>query len=186
MVTTQTRTGTSVWTIDASHSNVEFAVKHMMFTTVKGSFEGVTGTITLDEQNVANSSVQVEIDASTITTRDQKRDAHLRSADFFDVETYPTITFTSTRVEPDGDDLRITGDLTMHGVTREVVLDAEFSGRGMSPFGFEVIGYEAKTKVNREDFGLTWNAALETGGVLVGNEIKITIDIEAIPASDQN
>lgn len=182
MTDTQTRTTTSTWMIDASHSHVEFAVKHMMFTTVKGSFQGVSGTITLDEANMANSSVNVEIDASTINTRDEKRDGHLRSADFFDAEQFPTITFVSTRVEPKGDDLKITGDLTMHGVTREIVLDAEFTGRGMSPFGFEVIGYEAKTKLNREDFGLTWNAALETGGVLVGNEIKVSIDIEAIPA----
>ncbi len=185
MTDTQIRTGTSNWAIDASHSHVEFAVKHMMFSTVKGSFSGVSGTITLDEENIANSSVTVEIDASTINTRDEKRDAHLRSADFFDVEQYPTITFTSTKVEPNGDDLRITGDLTMHGVTMPVVLEAEFTGRGMSPFGMEVIGYTAKTKINRSDFGLTWNAALETGGVLVGDEIKITIDIEAVPASNE-
>ena len=185
MTDTQTRATTSTWTIDPSHSNVEFAVKHMMFTTVKGSFEGVSGTITLDEANLANSSVSVEIDASTINTRDQKRDAHLRSGDFFNVEQFPTITFVSTRVEPQGDRLKVTGDLTMHGVTREVVLDAEMTGRGMSPFGFEVMGYEATTKLNREDFGLTWNAALETGGVLVGNEIKISIDIEAVPAESQ-
>ena len=186
MTDTQSRTTVSTWTIDPSHSHVEFAVKHMMFTTVRGSFERLSGTIRLDEANVANSSVEVEIEAASISTRDEKRDAHLRSADFFDVERYPTITFRSTRVEPVGENrLKVTGDLTMHGVTREVVLDTEFTGRGKSPFGFEVLGYTATTTINRDEFGLTWNAALETGGVLVGNEIKITIDVEAIPAESQ-
>jgi polyisoprenoid-binding protein YceI len=184
MIDTQTTTGTTVWTIDTSHSQVEFAVKHMMFSTVKGSFEGVSGTITLDEQNPANSSVQVEIDPATISTRDEKRDAHLRSADFFDVQQFPTMTFVSTGVEPKGDDLTITGDLTMHGVTRQVVLDAEFNGRGMSPFGMEVISYSASAKINRGDFGLNWNAALETGGVLVSDQIRISLEIEAVPASN--
>jgi polyisoprenoid-binding protein YceI len=184
MTDTQTATATSVWTIDASHSQVEFSVKHMMFSTVKGSFETFSGTITHDQQNPANSSVQVEIDASSISTRDEKRDGHLRSADFFDVESYPTITFVSTSVEPKRDDLRITGDLTMHGVTRQVVLDAEYNGRGMSPFGMEVISYSASAKLNRGDFGLNWNAALETGGVLVSDQIRIALEIEAVPSSN--
>lgn len=179
---TDTMTTTSTWMIDPSHSQVEFAVKHMMFSTVKGSFTTFNGTIVLDEQNMANSSVSVEIDPTSIDTRDEKRDGHLRSADFFNVEQNPSMTFVSTRVEQDGDDLTVIGDLTMNGVTKQVKLDAEFDGRGMSPFGMEVIGFSGKTKINREDFGLTWNAALETGGVLVANEVKITLHIEAVPA----
>lgn len=174
----ETRT---TWAIDPSHTTVEFAVKHMMFTTVKGRFSGVSGTIELDEANIANSSVTAEIDATTIDTRDEKRDAHLKSADFFDVEKYPTITFKSTRVEPtSGGELRVVGDLTIHGVTREVVLNATFNGQGKNPWGNIVAGFEATTKINRKDFGLEWNVALETGGVLVGDEIKISIDVEAI------
>lgn len=174
------RTTTTTWEIDPSHSDVSFGVKHMMVTTVKGSFTGVTGTLILDDENPANSSVTVEIDVATVNTRDEKRDEHLRSADFFDAEQYPKITFVSTKVEPKGGDkLRITGDLTIHGVTRPVVLEAEYQGRGTNPWGVEVIGYEAKTKISRKEFGLEWNVALETGGFLVGDEIKITLDIEA-------
>jgi len=173
----------STWAIDASHSHAEFAVKHMMFSTVKGSFTDLSGTITLDEQNIENSSVQVEIDPTSVDTRDAKRDEHLRSADFFSVEQNPKITFVSTAVDGEANgDLKVTGDLTMNGVTRQVVLDAEFTGRGMSPFGMEVIGYSAKTKISRKDFDINWNAALETGGVLVGDEVKISLEIEAVPA----
>jgi polyisoprenoid-binding protein YceI len=179
---TDTMTAASTWMIDTSHSQVEFAVKHMMFSTVKGSFTKFNGTIVLDEQNMENSTVRVEIDPTSIDTRDAKRDEHLRGADFFSVEQNPSMTFVSTRIERDGDDLTVTGDLTMNGITRQVELDAEFEGRGMSPFGMEVIGFSAKTKINREDFGITWNAALETGGVLVGNEVKISLHIEAVPA----
>lgn len=179
---TDTRTATSTWTIDASHSSVDFAVKHMMFSTVKGSFTGFGGTIVLDEQNIENSTVTVEINPRSVDTRDEKRDEHLRGADFFGIEQNPTMTFVSTRIEADGDDLKITGDLTMNGVTREVVLDAEFTGRGMSPFGMEVIGYTAKTTINRRDFNMSWNAALEAGGMLVSDDVKITLDIEAVPA----
>lgn len=180
MVSTQTQTATSVWTIDPAHSNVEFAVKHMMFTTVKGRFAGVDGQIELNENDLADSFVNVTIDATTVDTRDEKRNAHLRSADFFDVETHPTLTFKSTKVESRGDDdFKVTGDLTMHGVTKPVVLDVEQTGRGKNPWGQEVIGFEAKTKINRKDFGLNWNAALESGGVLVSDDVKISIDIEA-------
>ena len=179
---TDTMTTASTWMIDTSHSHVEFAVKHMMFSTVKGSFTKFNGTIVLDEQNMANSSVSVEIDPASIDTRDDKRNEHLRSGDFFGVEQNPTMTFVSTKVEQDGDDLTVTGDLTMNGVTKQVVLDAEFDGRGMSPFGMEVVGFSGKTKINREDFGINWNSALETGGVLVGKEVKITMHIEAVPA----
>ena len=177
-----TRTATSTWTLDASHSSVDFAVKHMMFSTVKGTFTEFGGTIVLDEQNIENSTVTVEINPRSVDTRDEKRDEHLRGADFFGIEQNPTMTFVSTRIEADGDDLKITGDLTMNGVTREVVLDAEFTGRGMSPFGMEVIGYTAKTKINRRDFNMNWNAALEAGGMLVSEDVKIMLDIEAVPA----
>lgn len=179
--TSTTATATqSTWAIDPAHSNVQFAVRHLMISTVRGRFFGVGGTITLDEQNLAGSSVVVEIDAATIDTREERRDTHLRSADFLDAARFPTNTFRSTRVEPRrGDAFRIVGDLTIRGVTRQVVLEVEQTGRGRSPDGTEVIGFEATTKINRKDFGLTWNVALETGGVVVGDEIRITIDIEA-------
>jgi len=180
MTDTATATTTTAWTIDPSHSAVEFSVKHMMFATAKGRFSDVTGTITLDNEEVTNSAVDVEINAASIDTHDAKRDEHLKSADFFDVETYPTITFRSTKVESaGGSDLRVTGDLTIHGVTKEVVLDAKFNGQGTNPWGQGVLSYSATTTINRKDFGLNWNAALESGGVLVSDEVKITIEIEA-------
>ena len=172
--------GTTTWAIDPSHSLVEFGVKHMMFATVKGRFAGVRGRIDLNEADPAQSSVEVEIDAASIDTRDEKRDAHLRSADFFDAESHPVLTFKSTRVEPAGPDkLRITGDLTIRGITREVTLDATVNGRGVTPWGNEVAGYSAETQINRKDYGLGWNAALESGGVLVGDTVKISIEVEA-------
>jgi polyisoprenoid-binding protein YceI len=176
---TDTATTTTTWTIDPSHSVVEFSVKHMMFATVMGRFTEVTGAINLDNQNVANSSVEVTIGAASIDTRDEKRDEHLRSADFFDAETYPTLEFKSTSVEAKGNDLKVTGDLTIHGVTKQVVLNTEFNGQGSNPWGQQVISYSASTKINRKDFGLNWNAALESGGVLVSDEVKISIEIEA-------
>ena len=170
----------ATWQIDAGHSLVEFAVKHMMFTTTKGRFGEFSGTIVYDEANVANSTVAVEIVAASIDTRDEKRDGHLRSADFFDSETFPTIGFSSTRVESTGGDgFKVYGDLTIRGVTRPSVLDAELTGQGRNPWGQDVIGFSATTKFKRSDFGLEWNAALETGGVLVGDEVKIVIEIEA-------
>lgn len=180
MTSTSTKTGTTTYAIDASHSQVGFSVKHMMFSTVRGNFRGFEGTIEVDSDNPANSSVNVTIDASTISTGDQKRDDHLRSADFFDVETYPTITFKSTSIDfDDPDDFTINGDLTMHGVTRPVKIKAEQTGEGTSPWGVEVAGFEGSTKVNRKEFGLNWNASLEKGGVLVGDEIKIDLELEA-------
>ncbi len=170
---------TTVWTIDPSHSSVEFSVKHMMISSTKGRFGGVSGTITLDSDNLENSHAEVRIDVSTIDTRDEKRDGHLRSADFFDVEKFPEITFNSTRVVKDGSDYKVYGDLTILGVTREVVLKTEFNGQNKTPWGFDVVGFEASTKINRKDYGLTWNAALETGGFLVGDEIKINLEVEA-------
>jgi len=174
-------TRTTVWTIDTAHSNVEFSVKHLMFAKAKGRFSNVTGTIAVDNQNIENSVVDVRIDPASVHTSEEKRDAHLRSADFFDVETYPVVTFRSTNVEADGDsgDLTITGDLTIKDVTRPVVLHAEFNGQGANPWGQQVLSYSAKTKFNRTHFGLTYNAALETGGVLVGEEVSLAIEIEA-------
>ncbi len=173
-------TSTATWQIDAKHSLVEFAVKHMMFTTAKGRFSDLTGTIVHNEADPARSSVEVEIAAASIDTRDENRDTHLRSGDFFDVERFPTIRFKSTHVETAGrDKLRVIGDLTIRDVTREVELDAELTGRGVNPWGQEVSGYSAETKINRKDYGLTWNAALEAGGVLVSDDVKITLEIQA-------
>jgi polyisoprenoid-binding protein YceI len=175
-----TARGVETWTLDPSHTLAEFAVKHMMFTTVKGRFPAVSGTFTVDETNPANSSASVTIDASSVDTRDEKRDAHLRSADFFDVDQYPTITFESTRVEPHGRDrANIYGNLTIRGVTREVALDTTLNGKAVTPWGNEISSYSATTAIDRKDFGLTWNAALEAGGMLVGDKVKITIEVEA-------
>jgi polyisoprenoid-binding protein YceI len=177
---TTSGTGIETWTLDPAHTLAEFGVKHMMFTTVKGRFPGVSGTFTVDEANPANSTVSVTIDVTSIDTRDEKRDAHLRSADFFDVENYPTITFESTRVVPKGKErATIYGDLTIRGVTREVALDSEFNGKAVTPWGNEISSYSATTTIDRKDYGLTWNAALEAGGMLVGDTVKITLEVEA-------
>ena len=182
MTTTQApATSTTTWQIDSSHSEVGFSVKHLMISTVRGRFSGVQGTITIDEQDVTRSSVDVEIDASTIDTREEKRDAHLRSPDFFDVEKHPTIRFRSRRIEPlGGKRLRITGDLTIRDVTREVVLEGVDEGRGRDPWGGERAAFSATGTIDRREFGLTWNQALETGGVLVSNDIKLSIEAQAV------
>jgi polyisoprenoid-binding protein YceI len=175
-----TVTAPTVWAIDPVHSAVEFAVKHLMVSTTKGRFTGVTGTIALDETDLTRSHAEVEIDAATVDTRDERRDAHLRSADFLEVEAYPTITFRSTRVLLEGTERpRVLGHLTIRGVTREVTLDTEFNGRSRAPWGTEVIGLTATTKISRKDFGLTYNPVLETGGFAVGDEVKIQLEIEA-------
>lgn len=184
---TQTKpsTGTTVWKLDSAHSLVEFSVKHMMIARVKGRFSDVEGTIALDESDITKSKIEVEIDAASIDTREPKRDAHLRSPDFLDVEQYPHITFTSRRIERKGENaFNITGDLTIRDVTREVVLDARYEGRGNDPWGGERLGASATTTIDRRDYGLTWNQALETGGVLVGNEVKISLEIEAVKQED--
>ena len=183
-MSTATATPThTTWKIDPSHSLIEFAVRHLMITTVKGRFGGVEGTVRFDEATPAAVDVDVRIDAASIDTRESQRDAHLRSADFFDVEQYPHITFTSRRqVARDGSRFALAGDLTIHGVTKEAVLDVTEEGRGKDPWGGERLGFSATTKIKRSDFGLTWNQALETGGVLVGDEIKISIDLELVKA----
>lgn len=176
----QTQFRTTTWQIDPAHTLVEFAAKHMMFTTVKGRFTGVRGTIVDHQDDPSQSSVEAEIDAATITTGDEQRDTHLRSADFLDVENHPTISLKSTRIEGSKEHFRVIGDLTIRGTTREVTLDANFNGRGRNPYGKDVAGFSAETEINRKDFGLTWNVALEAGGWLVGDRIKIELDVQAV------
>jgi polyisoprenoid-binding protein YceI len=169
------------WEIDQAHSLVEFAVKHMMVTTVKGRFTKFTGTLELDEAKPENSRVDVTIDVASIFTGDENRDNHLRSPDFFDVAQYPVATFKSTKVEKIGEDrYRVTGDLTLHGVTREVALEVDFEGQGTNPYGKRVAGFSVKGAINRKDFGLNWNVALETGGVLVSDKVTLSIEAQAV------
>ena len=170
----------TTWQIDPAHSLVEFSVRHMMFSTVKGRFTGVQGTILDVAEDPAQSSVQVTIDASSVATGDDNRDGHLRSADFFNVEQYPTITFASRRIEGSRDEFTITGELTINGVTREVTLEVAFNGRGTTPFGTTVAGFSAETKINRKDWGLNWNAPLEAGGVLVSDQVKLNLEVQAV------
>lgn len=171
----------STWEIDSGHSSANFSVKHMMMTNVKGEFSKVTGTVTLDEKDISKSSVNATIDASTVDTRNEQRDGHLKSPDFFDVAKFPNITFKSKKVEKAGENkYKVTGDLTMRGVTKEVVLDVDATFKeGKTPFGGNIVtGLSATTKVNRKDFGLNWNKALETGGVLVGDDVNVGLEIE--------
>jgi len=171
----------ATYEIDSAHSGAHFSVRHLMISNVKGEFSKVTGTVVYDPNNVSATRIDATIDATTINTRDNQRDAHLKTADFFDTEKYPTLTFKSTHVSKSKDKLRVTGDLTMHGVTREVVLDVDGpTAEVKDPWGNTRVGATASTKINRKDWGLTWNSALETGGVLVGEEVTITLDIEAV------
>jgi polyisoprenoid-binding protein YceI len=174
----------TTWKLDPVHSVAEFRVKHMMISNVKGQFTGISGALELDENNIANSRVEATIDASTIQTGDAQRDGHLKSADFFEVEKYPTLSFQSTNVTrtPDGD-LSVAGDLTIHGVTRQVVFEVEGpTAQAKDPWGNTRVGLSATTKISRKDFGLTWNAALEAGGFLVGDQVTITLDIQFVQA----
>ena len=164
------------WAIDASHSEVGFTVRHLMVSKVRGSFSGVAGTISVGDAGI---KVDATIDAATINTRDENRDGHIKSADFFDIENHPTWTFTSTSVSGSGSDYTIVGDLTLRGVTKSVELEAEFVGVNTDPWGNTKAGFEASGKINRKDFGVEWNAPLETGGVLVGEEVKIELNIQA-------
>lgn len=174
----------STWSIDPAHSVVEFKVRHMMISNVKGQFSGVKGLLSVDPSDIVNSRVEASVDASSINTRDGQRDAHLRSADFFDVEKFPTLSFKSDRVvRSDNGELAVEGELTIHGITRDVVFEVEGpTPPEKDPWGKERIGLSATTKINRKDFGLTWNAALETGGILVGEEVTITLDIQFVNA----
>jgi polyisoprenoid-binding protein YceI len=177
-------TGTSTWKLDPAHTLVGFSAKHMMFTTVRGKFNELIGTIQVDAERPDRSSVEVEIPTATIDTGVERRDDHLRSGDFLDVEHYPTISFRSRRVEgathEAGKRFKVVGDLTIRGETRAVTLDATYEGEGKDPWGGTRAGFSASTTIDRRDFGLTWNQALETGGVLVGNEIRIEIEVQAV------
>lgn len=174
------------WKIDPAHSEINFSVRHMMISNVRGRFEKFDGTVEFDEENPENSSVEVKIDAASINTREERRDNHLRSPDFLNVEEYPYITFKSKRIEQTSEDTgRIIGDLTVRDVTREVVMDVDYAGKAKSPWGTTSAGFSATTKINRKDWGLNWNQALETGGVLVGDELKVNIEIEIVKQEEQ-
>lgn len=169
------------WQIDAAHSEVQFSVRHMMISKVRGSFQQFSGTVDLDEANPAQTRVDVQIQTGSINTREEQRDAHLKSADFLDSERYPIIAFRSTGVEVTGEkSAKLVGDLTIRDQTREVVMDVTYNGQAKSPWGTYSAGFEAKTRINRKDWGLTWNQALETGGLLVGEEIDIAIELELV------
>ena len=171
------------WNIDTSHSGVHFTVRHMVFAKVHGRFTRWSGSIDLDEQNLAVSAVSVDIESASVDTNEEKRDGHLKSADFFDVENNPKISFKSTKVEPKGDtELRVTGDLSIHGVTKPVILAVERLGKGKDPWGNERIVFSASVSVDRKDFGLKWNQALETGGVLVADRVDINLEVEGVKA----
>jgi polyisoprenoid-binding protein YceI len=181
-VATQSTTALApaTYTIDPAHSTADFRVRHLMISNVRGEFSGLSGTIVFDPKNSANSKINATIDATTINTREPQRDAHLKSADFFDVEKYPTITFASTKVASAGlGEWKVTGNLTIHGVTKEIVLTVEGPAAEIKdPWGNSKTGASASAKINRKDFGLMWNAALETGGVVVGDEVSINLDLE--------
>lgn len=171
------------WNIDNAHTLVQFAVRHMMLSKVRGQFEKFSGNIELDEANPAATKVEVNIETSSVNTREPKRDTHLRSADFFESEKYPMMSFISKRVEVTGDSTaKMYGDLTIKNITKEVVMDVEFAGKQKSPWGTTSIGFSGTTKINRKDWNLVWNQALETGGVLVDDDIEITIELELVQA----
>lgn len=171
------------YNIDSSHSLIEFSVKHMMVTTVKGRFTQFQGDVEIDEATPSNSKVDVTIQTASVTTGDEKRDGHLNSADFFDAEKYPTITFTSTKVEPQGgESYRVSGDLTMHGVTRPVTFDITREGVTKNMQGKQLQAFSAALTISRKDFGLEWNVALESGGWLVSDQVKISLEVQAVEA----
>jgi polyisoprenoid-binding protein YceI len=172
----------TTWTIDPAHSTIEFVAKHMMITTVKGRFAEFEGTVVADEDNVANSTVDVTMRAASLDTRSEQRDAHLRSPDFLDVESYPEVTFRSTRIDGTKDEFQLTGDLTIRGVTRPITLDVTFEGEGKDPWGGTRASFSDKCMFDRREFVLTWNVALETGGILVSNEVKINIEAQVVQA----
>jgi polyisoprenoid-binding protein YceI len=182
-MTTATR---STWTIDAAHADVGFAVKHLMIATVRGRFGAVTGAVDFDEAHPLSSKIDITVDVSSIDTRQEQRDNHLRSADFFDTANFPTMRFVSTGIAGDvNGEFRVTGDLTIRGVTKPVTLDATAEGRVRDPWGNERAGFSASGKISRSAFGLTWNQALEAGGVMVGDEVKLSIDVELVHQAAQ-
>ena len=167
------------YSFDPSHSSVAFVARHLMFSKVRGSFGKWSGTLALDLADLTTSKVNVEIDTASIASNDEKRDAHLRSADFFDAEKFPKMLFAGKRIEKSGDSYKLVGDLTIKGVTKEVVLDTTFEGTQKDPWGGDRVAFTAATKVQRKDWGLAWNVALEAGGVLVGETVEIVLDIQA-------
>lgn len=172
------------WNIDTTHSTISFTVRHMVFAKVRGRFDDWRGALAFDPENLSASSVEVEIDAASIDTGVADRDNHLRSADFFDAEKHPKLYFKSTSVEAAGGDrFRVHGELSIHGVTREVVLDSEYNGQGKDPWGNQRAAFSATTSVDRRDFGLKWNQALEAGGVLVGEKVEISLEVQAVDAT---
>ncbi|HLO04653.1 MAG TPA: YceI family protein [Symbiobacteriaceae bacterium] len=169
----------ATWVIDSSHSEVGFAVRHMMIATVKGRFNKVEGTLQFDPANLAAATFEGKIEVASIDTRDAQRDGHLRTGDFFDAENHPYITFTNTKVtEVDGNEFKLVGDLTIRGVTKTITLAGEFAGTNVDPWGNTKAGFTATAKVNRKDFGVNWNAILEAGGVMVSDEVKLTLELE--------
>jgi polyisoprenoid-binding protein YceI len=184
MTSTATPAPTVTWKLDPAHSRAEFKVKHMMISNVKGSFNGLSGTLLEDTADPTRSQVEAAIDIATISTGDEQRDTHLKSADFFNHEQHAQMLFKSTRVEKKGDEeYAVTGDLTLHGVTKPVTFAVEGpSAPGKDPWGNTRIGLSATTRINRKDFGLSWNAALETGGILVGEDVQISLDVQFIKA----
>jgi len=182
--TTSNPAAITTWKLDPAHSHAEFKVKHMMISNVKGSFNGLSGTLTEHATDKTLSTIEASIDVNTIVTGDAQRDVHLKSADFFDAAQFATMTFRSTKVQPNGDGgYNVTGDLTLHGQTRQQIFVVEGpSAPGKDPWGNTRIGLSATTKINRKDYGLSWNAALETGGILVGDDVNITIEAQFIKA----
>jgi len=179
------RRGVSImtkWTVDASHTNVSFSVKHMMVSKVKGSFGVVEGALEGNPEDLTGANIDFKIDASSINTNSADRDNHLRSGDFFDTETYPSITFVSTDIVKKGSKYDVTGDMTIKDVTKKITFEASYEGTGKNPWGIDVAAFEVDGKISRKEFGLTWNQTLEAGGVLVGDDIKISIDLQVNPA----
>ena len=181
MTTATAPSGTrTTWKLDPSHTTIEFVAKHMMITTVKGRFAELEGTIAADEADFENSQVEATLKTASLDTRVDQRDTHLKSADFLDVENHPDVTFRSTSISGAKEHFKLTGDLTIRGTTRPITLDVTFEGTGKDPWGGTRSSFSAKGKIDRRDYGLTWNVALETGGILVSNEIKINIEAQAV------
>lgn len=178
---TQPSTAVSTWTIDPAHSSAEFSVKHMMVATARGRITSISGAIALNEANLAASSVEASADLSSIDTGNAQRDQHLRMDDFFNIEQFPTATFRSTRVEAqDAERAKVYGELTIRGITQEVAFDVELEGRGLDAYGKERLGVTVETSINRLDYGVKWNPAIETGGVVLGNRVRITLHLSAV------
>jgi len=173
---------TTTFQIDTTHSSIGFSIRHLVIAKVRGRFAKFSGKIELDDSDVTRSSVTAEIDASSISTNDDNRDGHLRSADFLDVEKFPAMTFASKQIEKSGDDLKLSGALTIHGVTKDVVLEVEQLGALKDPWGNQRVAFAAHTTINRQDFGLKWNQILDAGGVALGDKLEITIDVQAVKA----